>query len=181
MTTFASAYADVLPQDHREALRVGAEMVLDHIFEDLQSVERARPEWNRLAGFLPDAYLRRYDPMFARRFLVAAVSVGLKLAQPEPAVLSSVAEELACNAIIEQAEVWLKLEGKKADFEEFRSHVYQDFDFELLLDPQFDGVEHAGVIAAGGMANLAFADWFRTFNNGPPVHPYVTDDRQEEG
>lgn len=28
------------------------------------------------------------------------------------------------------------------------------------------------------MANLAFKDWFKRFDNAPQVHPYVTD---EEG
>lgn len=181
MTTYAAAYTHVLPDDHRDALRAGAEMVVDYIFEDLQSIEEGkRPEWLRLSAYLPDAYAHRYDVMFAQRFLVAVVSVGLKLAMDEAAVLSSVAEELACNAIMQEAEAWLELEGKKADFEAFRADVYQDFDSELLLSPEFDGVEHSGIIAAGGMANLAFKHWFVPFDNAPPVHPYTDEAKQEE-
>lgn len=179
--TYASAYAPLMPEDHRDALRAAAAMVVDHIFEDLQSVDGAqRPDWNWLQVFLPEAYLHRYDVMFAQRFLVSVVSVGLKLAQDEPTELSSVAEELALNAIIDQAEAWLDVEGKKADFELFRDEVYQDFDFELLLSPEFDGVEYAGIIAAGGMANLSFKDWFKPFDNAPPVHPYVDEPQEQE-
>jgi len=179
MTTYAAAYAHVLPEDHREALRAGAEMVVDHIFEDLQSADGARPEWIWLSAFLPDAYLHRYDVMFAQRFLVSAVSVGLKLAQSKPAILCSVAEELALNAIIDQAEVWLELDGKRADFDEFRSRVYEDWDFELLFDPEIDGFQYSGVVAEFAMANLAFKDWFKPFDNAPPVHPYTDESKQE--
>jgi len=57
MKSYASACADVLPEGHREALRAGAEMVADHIFEDLQDMQRSQhPDWISLQAFRPEAY-----------------------------------------------------------------------------------------------------------------------------
>ena len=51
--------------------------------------------------------------------------------------------------------------------------AFQDADFEILFNPQFDGMEEDESVAHLALANLRFKDWFTPFQDEVPVHPYV--------
>lgn len=128
-----------------------------------------------IADALPRKYLPRYDFLFAKEFVVCVSTVIWKLQSPDHQQLACVAEELALNAIINQAQVDLELRGLEADLDDVYEEAFQDSDFEFLFDPKFDGIEESEMAEFSGMANLRFEDWFKPFANVPYVHPYVAD------
>ena len=79
-----------LPESHREALHNALCMLVDDFLND--------PDYDQplFVTALPSKYLLQYDGGFRRKFLVILLTVGYKLAQPEPSVplLSCTAEEL---------------------------------------------------------------------------------------
>ena len=107
-----------------------------------------------MAHALPRKYLPRYDLLFAKEF-------------------ACVAEELALNTTIHQAEVSLELQGLEANLDGVYDEAFQDTDFEFLFDPKFDRVEETKITGVSGTTNLRFENGFKPFANVPYVHPYV--------
>lgn len=93
--------------------------------------------------------------------------------------LSSLAEELAAWAIINQAKsVVEEDEGEAAEenaFDIFIDGYFEDTDFLYLFDATYDGIDEAEVAQVLGMSSLAFHDWFLPFSDEPSrmAHPYV--------
>jgi len=136
-----------------------------------------------LAWHLPLHYLPKYTPAFLKRFSVCILTVGWKLAQSKPLVLSSVAEELAAWAILTTTKQHVELMQEEEDshiqireyiFEEL---LFEDTDFLFLFDQEYESIETTMVGQMLHMTSLAFADWFRPFGDDPSymVHPYVTE------
>lgn len=92
----ADPWADILPESHREALFDSLSILTDDF---LSGPEQPK---SLLISYLPPRYIPRYDDLFCRRFFATFLTVGYKLAQPLPPapLLSCVAEELACHALI---------------------------------------------------------------------------------
>ncbi len=165
----ADAWAEILPESHREALFASMCMLIDDFFGESEHNE------SLLASYLPPRYTHRYDELFYRRFFATFMTIGFKLVQPTPPapLLSCTAEELACQALISQAEAVLQTQSVTPDFDVFTDSVYQDRDHEYLFGGQLDGIEDTDVGASMGIGMLRFNEWFEPFLNATtPVHPY---------
>ena len=172
------AYSDILTPPAREALQGGCDTLIDGVFDDLGNVKGSRDIADTWAAiYLPERYLYKYAPLFLRQFAVCVVTVAWKLAQPEHMPLSSLAEELAANAIIESAKVYAETaELDVVDLlEDFRDEYFEDLDFEYLFDDAYDGIDETDVGQMLGMSSLAFDDWFKPFSGESSriAHPYV--------
>ena len=95
----ANSWDACLPERHREALHDALDLLVDDFLED--------PDYDQplFITALPSKYLLQYDGGFRRKFLVILLTVGYKLAQPEPPVplFSCTAEELGLYVLIEEA------------------------------------------------------------------------------
>ena len=171
MARLGDYWAKDLPESHREALDQSLGLVVDDF------LGREEHEKSLLASYLPPRYTLRYNEFFYRKFFAVMMTVGYKLAQPDPPVptLSCVAEELACHALISDASAALEEQGVEPQFGSFEDDIFQDEDYEYLFSGSMDGVEDSEVGAALGIGNLRFDEWFEPFLNAKtPVHPYAT-------
>ena len=164
-------WSDCLPESHREALHNALCLLVDDFLND--------PDYDEplFITALPSKYLLQYDGGFRRKFLATLLTVGYKLAQPEPPVplFSCTAEELGLYVLIEEAREGLKTQGIEPEFSEFEDHAFQDdMDINILYDMALDGVENTPVGDSMGYGNLQFYQWFEPFlNASTPVHPYA--------
>jgi len=174
MIEFAKAWAEHLPDNHRDALYSALCMLTDEFFDN--SLE---DEDHIFRELLPSKYLPLYTPLFLKKFYATLLTVGYKLSLPDASetLIACTAEELALHILIERASVLLDMDGVNADFDEFEDLIYQDVDFEYLYDMKMDGIEDSEVGTELGIGNLHFTEWFKPFLNASmPVHPYCQDD-----
>ena len=172
MTTVVARYwSDFLPESHREALH----SALCWLTDDFLGVDDG--VHSLLADLLPRGYIPRYNEGFLRMWFVTVLTIGYKLAQPEPPVplLSCTAEELALRALIEEAKELLAQEGIEANFGLFEDTVFEDADHEFLFRPEADGIEDSAEGARLGISLLRFDEWFTRFDSAASeIHPYCT-------
>ncbi|WP_220194402.1 hypothetical protein [Ktedonospora formicarum] len=122
-------------------------MLIDEAFDDLKNVANGEDVSEAMLGSqLPVHYLPKYSYLFLKQFLVCIITVIRKLAQPEGAVFSSVAEELAAWLLIQEAEGILETmeeDGEEIEEEAFEPEegfdffvdmLYEDLDFQFLYD-----------------------------------------------
>lgn len=131
-----------------------------------------------LAWHLPERLRHRYTEATLRGLLVALVGVGGQLAETDSPSLRCLADELSLHVIIQHADSWLEARGEgHVDWSRYEDAVFEDMDFDLLYEPQWDGVEdpNSDVALEHGMVNLRVKDWFTPFRNTEPVHPYLAD------
>lgn len=176
--SIGQAYSDVLTPPALRALQGGCDTLIDGVFDDLENVKDPQDFADTWAAiYLPERYLYKYTPLFLKKFTVCIITVVWKLAQPEHMPLSSVAEELAANAIIESARAYAEtMELDVGDvFDDFIDEYFEDTDFEFLFDDAYDGIDETEVGKMMGMSSLAFDDWFKPFSDEPSriAHPYV--------
>jgi len=176
--SLGQAYSDILTPPAREALQGGCDTLIDGVFEDIKNVEDSQDFADTWAAiYLPERYLYKYTPLFLREFAVCIVTVAWKLAQPEHMPLSSLAEELAANAIIKSSVAYAETMGLDVVdiLEDFRNYYFEDLDFEYLFVNAYDGIDETDVGQVMGMSSLAFDDWFKPFSDEPSriAHPYV--------
>jgi hypothetical protein len=137
--------------------------MLDTLFDDAELLRSAATTADRcdpvVLDGLPPRFADRYDSCFARRFLVAAVSVTGRLTRPGWEPPACVAEELALRLLIDWAEASLEefhLVGARE-----RQAAYRGFAALALGDaghgPLFEGV----------------ARWFEPLGEHRPVHAYA--------
>lgn len=177
--SIGQAYSDILTPNAQQALQGGCDTLIDGVFDDLEHIKDSKgfaDTW--VTTYLPERYLNKYTPLFLRQFAVCIIAVTWKLAQPQHVPLSSLAEELAANAIIEVAKSYAKISGLdvKNVFEDFKDEYFEDTDFLFLFDDAYDGIDKAEVGQRPGMFSLAFDNWFKPFSDDPAriAHPYVT-------
>jgi hypothetical protein len=200
------AYQEWLTPREQKALAASCDMLIDIFFYDWDLFAHWKPKLvdkTMLRSYLPSRYLSHYTPAFFKKFAVCVITVAWKLAQPNPLPLSSVAEELAAWAIINQAKVLLEIErdkealtaadnapttagsereqsegsetGEGEDFERFMDCYFDDQDFLFLFMDGYDGVDSSEAGRIAGMTSLSFQDWFRPFSDEPEriAHPYT--------
>ena len=169
-----------------ELILAAADQVLDDYRADLESLQAGTEAFSDTAMFqqLPPLHVARYDAAFAEAFLTATDAVATKLRRaheeawpyPTEVLLGCVAEELAMEAILVEAELQADLRldngalnpSRRAELmeaiEDLREVSFKDRDFEFLFDPGKDGaVEDPDLQAQMGFVNLRFADWFSPF------------------
>ncbi len=179
--SIGQAYSDILSPSVREALGMGCDWMIDHCFENYNASKNpGHFDDTVLGGHLPSRYLQRYTPLFYKQFAVCIITVAWKLAQPKHSPLSSVAEELAALAIINQAKALVEEDEDGQAIEEvlesFKDVYFEDLDFELLFENEYDGIDESKVGQSLGMSSLAFNIWFQPFSaeSSRIVHPYVS-------
>ena len=152
--------------------------IIDGLFDDIArlGVEPAADAWRDTLyiGSLPPRFGHRYNPLFARMFLVAMVDVTAALAGEwdEP---PTVAHELATHLLLTEARSWLQsseLELKCGLLEHLEDALFGDRDFDLLYMRRLDGIEDDELQA--GFVNLDFDSWFIPFASGRTPAPYAT-------
>lgn len=167
---------DRLPTRIQRALYDAAVIVLDRYLDDLSRLAEGSPfDDTSIVESLPHKYLPRYDLLFAKEFVVCVSTVVWNLQSPDHQELACVAEELALNAIVGQAQALQEVRGRPVDLGDVYEDAFQDIDFEFRFDPSFDGIEESEIGEHLRLANLRFEDWFKPFANVPYVHPFVAD------
>ncbi|MFF2812469.1 hypothetical protein ACFVT2_35910 [Streptomyces sp. NPDC058000] len=169
------------------ALVWATDVLLDELFQDAYALaaeemnvaECNRPMW--LLDELPPRDALQYDARFGRRFLVTAVALTTRFTEGSFQQLGCVAEELVLKLLLDRAEVTLETfglldEGVSSALECFAAMVYEDMDHEWLYDDSKDGIDESPVGEYLGVAPMGLASWFKPFNDGRYVHPYVVDD-----
>lgn len=188
MPAFLRFYADRLNVNERRLLLDASSIVVDEAFGAIERYSELKPgipESGRLelfdrifvATYLPRPFAHRYTVGFFKKFLIAVVSVGMKMAAGDEVHLSSTAEELALNAIVDSAKIGLEV-GTVVDADPerldlFAEDLLEDRDFEMLFSPNFDGIEESPIAEELGVANLRFEEWFEPFRGDDVVHPYL--------
>jgi hypothetical protein len=100
--SIGQAYADILTPREQQALAEACDWLIDHAFDERERVEKPQDVLDSVVGeYLPTRYVYRYTPHFYKKFAVCVITVAWKLAQSEYMRLSSLAEELAARAIIQ--------------------------------------------------------------------------------
>ena len=165
-------------------LIVGADILTDQLFDDIQRLREAHDQRTTvdvdglwvLSG-LPARFAKHYGPLFAQRFLVAFTDMTRRLtAGWEP--LANVAQELAVRLLLNEVEAL----ADTADLElppGWRGHLEYFFlfyvDHVYLHDRASDGFEDDPGFGPGGMAPMRFDDWFVPFNDERHLPVYVND------
>jgi hypothetical protein len=176
---------DELTRVQLEALYRGARQVTDLFLDDLRKLGRREMSFadTDMADYLPRKHLNRYNLSFAQRFLVCVLTVAWKLRAPGLQVLACTAEELALRAIIEEARGLVladpELDEAEADFDSFEATAFEDWDFGMLFDPAYDGVEDSSD-PRDDVVNLHFDEWFKPFNDDRIVHPYLDEGQSDK-
>ena len=178
--------APVLNEATRRHLFQAATMLVDQLDEDLDFVCAAvarNPDvdvWKELnwtREYLPPDYAATYDISFLRQFHLCVLTVIYKLGG-DWSQLSSVAEELAMNALLRHAVTLIDLRAdagedvSEVDLGALWDIVFWDLDFETLFMQSMDGLHHSDVGRRAGMANLDRSEWFTMFDGAEvPPHP----------
>jgi hypothetical protein len=160
-----------------DALRSAAVMLLDRFFADVGHLEAGGDFADTdMVEYLPPRFLRKYDHLFAKEFLICVATVASKLASPSHSMLACVGEELALHALVTEAEEILEARSAGVDLADLLELATEDADYELLFDMAWDGIEDSDTGRDMRVANLAFDVWFKPFREEYPVHPYVDPD-----
>jgi len=175
---FATHFKDVLTESHREALRAASVIYLEECYDALRSTPpEASFEDTAITAYLPLRYAHYYDGLFAKEWTTTVAIVGWKLAQRGRPRLACVAEELALNAIVREANAYLEIHDQESDtaaWDDFRDLAFEDEDYRYLFDPAFDGIESDAEAAERlTLVGLPFPEWFKPFSpteSGMP-HP----------
>ena len=57
--------------------------------------------------------------------------------------------------------------------------AFEDWDFEMLFDPAYDGVDDS-VDPRNEVVNLHFDEWFKPFNDDRVIHPYLDEGQSDK-
>jgi hypothetical protein len=177
------------PDDRQRAMRrraclmYAADMVLDQVMEDLQTVEwdpdSGRPLPGTVEGCLvwarfPPRFQTSYDGTFFRWVLVSAVTVAYDLARPDGGEAACTAEEVLRNIIAEMADAVMDDAGLGHGWSDLTEMLLEDLDFLDLYDESMDGIEHdPATQAAFDRTSPSVENWFTPFNDDRVVHPYA--------
>lgn len=169
-----------------EAIHTAAGLLLESALDDVAHLTGGgdfteTERWN----FVPPRFLARYNCSFALKFHLCLVMVYWRMFSPTPERLACVGEEMACEAIVREAERILAdyfiADGRGLDETDPRQdtisgvaeEMFEDTDFELLWETERDGLEHVMAALGSPPARLRFREWFLSFGSDYSVHPYL--------
>ena len=163
------------------ALVEAATLTIDLLFEDIMELGTrsvAGGGFFLVLSELPERFAHQYDGRFARKFLVALVTITGRLVAEKWSPPASIAEALALQVVIEQARCLL-VEHEVVSQKEARD-LYAEFE-----DAAFDDTDHQliyGARAATGDGAVEFTigvpvdSWFQqASNSAASVHPFTID------
>jgi len=153
----------------RKYLSAGFELLIDVVRQDMEVLINGGSYLEtQLCGFnlLPPGYRHKYDLSFLKQFLNVVFAIAYKFNDKDCYwLLNSVAEELAMNAVIEEAKMSAEIHEEEVDLDELYDLIFEDLDFEFLMDPSFDGIEDDQEFTSyNRIYNLSFKDWFKPFS-----------------
>jgi hypothetical protein len=172
-------HLDATSPAEREMLRTALQALIDLLFDlyaQLPETGSAAPDFSH-DGLLvfPPAYVTRYDRPFVRSAIVAAASLGQKMAGASWFDLGSTMEEILFGTIMESVQ---NTDIEIGDvFDDLEDSIFQDLDYELLFSPQFDGIENGASAERYAFANLRYDEWFLPFPNTSYLNYYFADPR----
>lgn len=172
-------HLDATSPGERGMLRAALQALIDLLFDLYAALPPSGPapsdfQHDGLMVF-PPAYVARYDRPFVRRAIVAAASLGQKLSGPSWFDLASTMEEILFGTIMESVQ---NTDVEIGDvFDDLEESVFQDLDYEMLFDAQFDGIENDAMRERYAFANLRFDEWFKPFPNTSHLNYYFSDER----
>jgi len=170
------------------ALVEAATLTIDFLFEDIRELGKRRVadsgDLFLVLSELPERFANQYDGLFARKFLVALVTITGRLAAEQWSPPASIAEALALQVVIEQARCLL-VDHEVVNQKEARD-LYAEFE-----EAAFDDTDHQliyGASSATGDGAVEFTigvpvdSWFQQIPNAAAtVHPFTIDsDTSEE-
>jgi hypothetical protein len=172
-------HLDATSPAERETLRHALQALIDLLFDLYEALPASGPAAAdfRHDGIMifPPAYVGRYDRPFVRRAIVAAASLGQKLAGHGWFDLGSTMEEMLFGTIAESVQ---NTDIEIGDvFDDLEESVFQDLDYEMLFNAQFDGIENDATRDRYAFANLKFDEWFEPFPNTSFLNYYFNDAR----
>ena len=172
-------HLDATSPEERGMLRAALQALIDLLFDLYEALPPSGPasadfKHDGLMVF-PPAYVARYDRPFVRRAIVAAASLGQKLSGPGWFDLASTMEEILFGTIMESVQ---NSDVEIGDvFDDLEESVFQDLDYEMLFNAQFDGIENDAMSERYAFANLRFEEWFKPFPNTSHLNYYFSDER----
>ena len=164
------------------ALVVAATLTIDLLFEDIKELgKRTVVDSGGLflvLGELPERFANQYDGLFARRFLVALVTITGRLTAEHWSPPASIAEALALQVVIEQARCLLVdhevVNQKQARdlYAEFEDAAFDDTDHQLIYGARTATDDGAIEFTIG----VPVDSWFQQNSNAAAsVHPFTID------
>jgi hypothetical protein len=166
-------------QRRRGALMFAANLVFDHILDDLvvADAERERLALPRyVEEHLPSRMRRHYDAPLLRKLLATSAKVAQDLAGDEHTYPACTAEELVLRMVLQQWQMLLELTDLGPSWTDLSEYLFEDLDFEYLFEPDMDGIEDDPIAhKTSGIEVHALSEWFAPFNTDSRVHPYALD------
>lgn len=179
-------FSQEITQEKYQALCDASIVLIDMLADSLHDLIGGRPS-DDLTSWLPPQFARHYTPKLARRFWVTAVSMAATLDQWDGTseIVTCTADALVLDHIIGLAQARIECDPaydedhlpspESLDFRDFEDLLFPDLDYELLLNPQFDGVEDSELANAEGMY-LRVDQWFTPYGGDQWIHPYCRAD-----
>lgn len=158
-----------LSKKQKKYLSAGFNLLIDIVRQDMEVLIKGGSYLDTqlcALNLLPSRYRHKYDLLFLKQFLNVVFTIAYKFNDKGCYwLLNSVAEELAMNAVIEKAKMSAEMHGEEVDLDELYDLIFEDVDFELLMDPSFDGIEDDQEFTSRNrIYNLSFKDWFKPFS-----------------
>jgi hypothetical protein len=183
----AREQADV--QARRGALMLAALVIMDEVFDDLETVGFDPDEDDPddldstfIYQAFPPRFRAAYDGLFARKVTVSVAKILGDLGSPNSDYPACTAEEIITYTIIQRAYEYmldadLLDEPTELDLE---GYLLQDTDFRMVFWSQMDGIENdAASQEALGMFVPSVADWFTPIGPERYPHPYAETSRTQ--
>lgn len=155
----------------RRALGEAFAGVGDALLLDLRALRVAQEPSGRFIRLLPRKHAHAYDAEMLGRFADAFECLRSTVYASDHVEPDCTAEELVLGAILRTAENLVPGDERhRNEISHMYDEFFQDCDFEMLYDPQCDGVEDPRTALGHhlGVANLRIGDWFKSFDNVPP-------------
>ncbi|MER6839910.1 hypothetical protein [Streptomyces platensis] len=168
------------------ALVYAIDLLVDQLFHDVQTLSEAKKSVEDCDGLLwylddlPEQFAAQYTVLFARRFLVTAVSLTARLTRDDFVQLGCVAEQFLLNFLLREAGVVLDgygllSEGVAAAWEAFADEMLEEFGYELRYEMAGDGDGETDAMTSEGGA-LDVDRWFTPFDERCFIHPYAANE-----
>ena len=131
--------------------------------------------WNEL----PPIGRAHLDIHMVFKLFTAFITLVYKFHNEEEFRFGNRAEELLLHVSIEHAIGLAEMNGEDLEaFENFKVNVFEDEDFLMMYEPEFDGFEESRYGEMMGIRSLSPKNWFEAYDASRNSHPFFW--KQEE-